>query len=142
MVCGNSAQAAHMTSITDQPETADTAPRRQPVRRQNLRRRPVLAHVRATLLQEGWVAQEGQPSQERGTKAARRPTFVPAARSRRCSPYWGGRGGATAKELTKATGRQPHSVRGFLSGTIGTTLGLTITSNNDKDGERRYSVKS
>src|SRR5271167_5173531 len=27
-------------------------------------------------------------------------------------------GGVTAKELIKATGWQPHSVRGFLSGTI------------------------
>jgi hypothetical protein len=28
-------------------------------------------------------------------------------------------GGVTAKELLKATGWQPHSLRGFLSGTVG-----------------------
>ena len=50
-------------------------------------------------------------------------------------------GGATAKELQKASGWQPHSVRGFLSGTIGKKMGLTVTSAKSDDGERRYSVK-
>ena len=51
-------------------------------------------------------------------------------------------GGATAKELLKATGWQPHSLRGFLSGTVGKKLGLTVVSTKDKDGERSYFVKS
>jgi hypothetical protein len=51
-------------------------------------------------------------------------------------------GGVTAKELMKATGWQPHSVRGFLSGTIGKKMGLTVTSTKGEDGERTYSVKS
>ena len=50
-------------------------------------------------------------------------------------------GGVTAKELTKATGWQPHSVRGFLSGTVGKKMGLTVTSTKGEDGERTYSVK-
>ncbi len=50
-------------------------------------------------------------------------------------------GGATAKELIKATGWQAHSVRGFLSGTVGKKLGLTVTSTKGEDGERSYSVK-
>ena len=33
-------------------------------------------------------------------------------------------GGATAKDLQKATGWQPHSVRGFLSGIISKKMGL------------------
>jgi hypothetical protein len=49
-------------------------------------------------------------------------------------------GGVTAKELMKATGWQPHSVRGFLSGTIGKKMGLTVTSAKG-DGERSYSIK-
>ena len=51
-------------------------------------------------------------------------------------------GGVTAKELMKATGWQPHSVRGFLSGTIGKKMGLTVASTKPEDGERTYSVKS
>jgi Protein of unknown function (DUF3489) len=51
-------------------------------------------------------------------------------------------GGATAKELMKATGWQPHSVRGFLSGTVGEKMGLSLTSSKGEDGERTYSVKS
>jgi hypothetical protein len=50
-------------------------------------------------------------------------------------------GGATAKELLKATGWQPHSLRGFLSGTVGKKMGLTVTSTKGEDGERSYSVK-
>jgi hypothetical protein len=51
-------------------------------------------------------------------------------------------GGVTAKELLKTTGWQPHSVRGFLSGTVGKKLGLTVTSTKGDDGERTYSVEA
>ena len=42
----------------------------------------------------------------------------------------------------KATGWQAHSVRGFLSGTVGKKLGLTVTSTKVEDGERTYSIKA
>ena len=51
-------------------------------------------------------------------------------------------GGATAKELMKATGWQPHSVRGFLSGTVSKKMGLAVTSTKTEEGERTYSVKA
>ena len=50
--------------------------------------------------------------------------------------------GATAKELMKATGWQPHSIRGFLSGTVSKKMGLAVTSTKGEDGERTYSVKA
>ena len=50
-------------------------------------------------------------------------------------------GGATASELMEATGWQPHSVRGFLSGTLRKKMGLTIASTKGEDGERNYAVK-
>ena len=51
-------------------------------------------------------------------------------------------GGATSKELMKATGWLPHSVRGFLSGTVGKKMGLTVISTRSDDGERTYSVEA
>jgi hypothetical protein len=51
-------------------------------------------------------------------------------------------GGATSKELMKATGWLPHSVRGFLSGTVRKKMGLTVTSTKGEDGERSYSVEA
>jgi hypothetical protein len=49
--------------------------------------------------------------------------------------------GVTSKELMKATGWQAHSVRGFLSGSIGKKLGLTVVSIKGENGERSYSIK-
>ena len=51
-------------------------------------------------------------------------------------------GGASAKELLKITGWQAHSLRGFLSGTVGKKMGLTVTSTKGEDGERSYSIKA
>ena len=51
-------------------------------------------------------------------------------------------GGATLKELMTATGWQAHSVRGFLSGTVGKKMGLTVISAKGENGERTYSVKA
>ena len=51
-------------------------------------------------------------------------------------------GGVTSKELMKVTGWLPHSVRGFLSGTVGKKMRLTVTSTKGEDGERSYSVKA
>jgi Protein of unknown function (DUF3489) len=51
-------------------------------------------------------------------------------------------GGATAKELMKATGWLPHSVRGFLSGTVGKKMSLTVTSTKGDHGQRIYSVEA
>ena len=55
-------------------------------------------------------------------------------------------GSKTAKvlELVKrsggATGWQAHSVRGFLSGTLGKKMGLKIESSKNNDGERVYNL--
>jgi hypothetical protein len=42
----------------------------------------------------------------------------------------------------KATGWQPNSVRGFLSGTIGKKLGTPVESFKNSDGDRSYRLTS
>jgi DNA-binding XRE family transcriptional regulator len=48
--------------------------------------------------------------------------------------------GATIDDLAKATGWQRHTVRGAISGALKKKLGLTVTSNKTKDGERVYRI--
>jgi hypothetical protein len=50
--------------------------------------------------------------------------------------------GVTSKELMEATGWQPHSVRGFLSGTVGKKMGLKVVSAKGESGERSYSINA
>ena len=50
--------------------------------------------------------------------------------------------GASLPELRKATGWQPHSVRGFLSGAVKKKMGLHIDSVARDDGERAYRLAS
>jgi hypothetical protein len=49
-------------------------------------------------------------------------------------------GGVTLKELMKATGWQAHSVRGFMSGTLGKKMGTPVESSKRTDGERAYKL--
>jgi hypothetical protein len=48
--------------------------------------------------------------------------------------------GASLTELMKATGWQSHSVRGFISGTLGKKMGHKVASAKREDGERVYSM--
>jgi hypothetical protein len=45
-----------------------------------------------------------------------------------------GPAGATMDAMMRATGRQPHSVRGFLAGTVRKKLGLNLLSAADDHG--------
>jgi hypothetical protein len=50
-------------------------------------------------------------------------------------------GGASLKQLRKATGWQAHSVRGFLSGTLKKKMGLRVASAK-LQGQRTYRIIS
>jgi hypothetical protein len=48
--------------------------------------------------------------------------------------------GATLAEIMVASSWQAHSVRGFISGTLGKKMGLTVNSEKREDGTRVYSI--
>jgi hypothetical protein len=48
--------------------------------------------------------------------------------------------GATLADIMEATSWQAHSVRGFISGTLGKRMGLTVNSAKREDGTRVYSI--
>ena len=50
--------------------------------------------------------------------------------------------GATVDQIIKATGWQPHTVRGFFAGALKKRLGIEVTSEKTDGGKRVYRVGS
>jgi hypothetical protein len=48
--------------------------------------------------------------------------------------------GATLADIQSATGWQPHSVRGFISGALGKKMGLAVESFKTPEGARAYRI--
>ena len=95
------------------------------------------------------VAPEEAPASKKATRAKKAPTSAAAADGARQGSKTATvlellkrKGGVTAQELLDATGWQPHSVRGFISGTVGKKMGLTVVSTKSDSGERTYSIKA
>ena len=89
-------------------------------------------------------APKGAPKKAKATKAAKAKDAVPEARegSKKAIvlDLLRRKGGATLAEIAKATDWQNHSIRGFISGTLGKKMGLTVESSKNDGGERSYKI--
>ena len=129
-----------MTSTTEQTETAPAIATAEPKATKKAHSGTSRAHVAPKKGKSGKKAhlpKKAPKGAKKATSGARDGSKTAKILDLLKQP-----GGATSKELMKATGWQPHSVRGFLSGTIGKKMGLTVVSLKGEDGERTYSVKS
>jgi len=95
------------------------------------------------------VAPEPAPSKKKATRAKKAPKPAPKAKGSREGSKTNmvldlvkRPGGVSAKELGETTGWQAHSIRGFISGSVGKKLGLTVISTKGEDGERNYAIKA
>lgn len=66
--------------------------------------------------------------------------WIPGGKTARVMDLLGRQKGATLTELMKVTGWQRHSIRGFISWTLGKKMGLLVASAKDPNGDRRYSL--
>jgi hypothetical protein len=128
-----------MTSNTEETDAATGTATAQPKASKKARVAPRRAHVAPKKVKSGKKASPAKKARKgakktgavrEGSKAAKVLDLLKRA------------DGASLKVLMKATGWQAHSVRGFLSGTIGKKMGLKVTSTKTEDGERTYSIKS
>lgn len=128
-----------MTSTTEQTETAPDTASAEPKATKKAHTGARRAHVAP---KKGKSGKRAKPAK----KASKGPKKATGARdgskTAQVLDLLKRPGGVTGKELMKVTGWQPHSVRGFLSGTIGKKLGLAVTSTKGEDGERSYSIKA
>lgn len=81
----------------------------------------------------------------RGKKAPTAPTNAegsrPASKTATVIALMKQPGGTTLHAIMQATGWQAHSVRGFVSGTLGKKMGLAVLSVKSESGERAYSLQ-
>ena len=128
-----------MISNTEATETAPAAAAEQPKATKKARAGKRGAHVAPAKAKSGKKASPAKKAPKGAKKAAGARDGSKAAT---ILDLLKRKDGATLKELMKATGWQPHSVRGFLSGTVGKKMGLAVTSTKGEGGERTYSIKA
>jgi hypothetical protein len=93
------------------------------------------------------VAPELAPAKHRATRTKKTPAPAAQKTARQGSKtetilaMMKQPGGSTLRAIMEATSWQAHSVRGFISGTLGKKMGLTVASVKGEDGERTYSIK-
>jgi Protein of unknown function (DUF3489) len=97
------------------------------------------------------AAPEGAPAKKKATRAKKAPVAKDAgdakvaragSKTETILALMKQPGGTTLKAIMEATQWQAHSVRGFISGTLGKKMGLTVVSAKGDNGERSYSISA
>ena len=136
-----------MTSTTEETKTPEaTVPAADP-------KPPKATKKAAAAPQKPAVAPAKKKSGKTATKAKKAPkTAKGAKQAEAAAGIRGGTktaqaltllrrpGGATLAELMKVLSWQAHSVRGFISGTLGKKMDLPVVSQKREDGTRVYSI--
>jgi Protein of unknown function (DUF3489) len=142
------------TFTTEETDTAQTtATGAQPKPGKKVRAGARRAHVAPKKAKSGKKASPPKKAHKAAPKAASKPKAARLKAATEKGVREGSKtetilslmkrsGGATLKEIMEATSWQPHSVRGFISGTLGKKMGLTVISAKGEDGARTYSIKS
>jgi hypothetical protein len=128
-----------MTSITEHPEAAPATANAETKATKKAHAGARRANVAPAKAKPG---KKGNPAKKAPKGAKKASGARDGSKAAKIIDLLKRPGGATSKELMKATGWQPHSLRGFLSGTVGKKMGLTVASTKGEDGERSYSVKA
>jgi hypothetical protein len=128
-----------MTSTTEQAETAQPA---VSVAAEPTKKATPGARRANVAPKKGKAGKKATPAKKAPTGAKKATSARDWSKAAKILDLLKRPNGATAKELTKATGWQPHSIRGFLSGTVRKKMGLTVVSTKDEGGERNYAIKA
>ena len=130
-----------MTTITTEEETgaATATASAQPKAAKKARVAPRRAHVAP---KKGKAGKKASPAKKAPKGAKKASTARDGSKAAKILDLLKRPEGATLAAIMKATSWQAHSVRGFISGTLGKKMGLNVTSSKGEDGERTYSIKA
>ena len=134
-----------ITANAEQTQTTAVAAGEQPKASKKARVGARRAHVAPAKGKSGKKAtppKKAPKSAKKADKKPEKPTARQGSKTAQILELLKRPGGASLQELMSATEWQPHSVRGFISGTLGKKLGLTVESAKSEDGKRTYSLKS
>lgn len=101
--------------------------------------KPVVA-PRVTKAASSKSSEKAQPKPITADKSAGSQQAAPVTKHDRVLALLSMPDGATIADMMNATDWQPHSVRGFLAGTIKKKLGLALTSSKAAGDLRRYRI--
>ena len=125
---------------TNTTETAAVAEQGAPVAPEKASsKKDVSKKKNAPKANKGAKKVKGAPKKQAASKKESKPATKEARPDSKKSIVLGllrQKAGATMAEIAKATDWQNHSIRGFISGTLGKKMGLTVESSKNDACER------